>query len=134
MEFRSIFLYVVISSAFFGVALVLAPSQTGAFYGAPMGDAWPVLLGRYFGATLLMYGAAVWGLRGLSDPGAEKSASAGRRGSPVGLEPIRSLGVSADRHAAARQVAVAPDVVHPAYRRPVLLPAQAGHREGRFFA
>ena len=77
MEFRSIALYVVISSAFFGVALVLAPSQTGAFYGMPMGDAWHVLLGRYFGATLLMYGAAVWGLRGLSDPVAEKNAASG---------------------------------------------------------
>ena len=76
MDFKAIALYVAIASWLFGAALVGAPAQTGAFYGAPAGDAWHTLLGRYFGSTLLMYGAAVWGLRGLSEGAAQQAAAA----------------------------------------------------------
>lgn len=76
MDFKAIALYAAIASWLFGLALVGAPVQTGAFYGAPAGDAGHTLLGRYFGSALLMYGAAVWGLRGVSEGTAQQAAAA----------------------------------------------------------
>jgi hypothetical protein len=75
MDFRSLAALAAIAALLFGLALLVAPAQTSAIYGATAADPWHVLSGRYFGAALLMYAAAAWGLRALTEPDAQRRAA-----------------------------------------------------------
>lgn len=77
MDFRTIATLASVLSIPFGLAFVLAPSATGALYGAAPSDPFTSLMGRYFGSEVLMYAAAVWALRELHDPAAQRRAAAG---------------------------------------------------------
>ena len=75
MDFRSLAALSAITALIFGLGLVIAPAQTAAIYGAAAADPWHVLSGRYFGAALLMYAAALWGMRALTEPDAQRRAA-----------------------------------------------------------
>ena len=74
------------ASAPFGVAFLLAPLLVGSVYGAMPADAFTSSLGRYFGSELLLFSAALWALREVRDPAAQRKAAVGIAfGSIVGL-------------------------------------------------
>lgn len=60
----------------FGLAFVLVPTPVAALYGVHTADPGAVLMTRYFGATMLMYAAALWAARDLRDPAAQRRAAA----------------------------------------------------------
>lgn len=72
MDFRSLATLAAIAALIFGFGLLVSPAQTAAIYGAGASDAWHLLTARYFGSALLMYGAALWGLRALTDTDAQR--------------------------------------------------------------
>lgn len=65
MEFRTVCTAAALLSLPFGLAFVFAPAAAVAVYTAAPGEPATLLVGRYFGSEVLMYAAAVWGLRGL---------------------------------------------------------------------
>jgi hypothetical protein len=65
MEFRHVCTAAALLSLPYGLGFVFAPLATGGVYSIVPSDPATVLVGRYFGAEILMYAAAVWGLRGL---------------------------------------------------------------------
>ena len=75
MDFRSLAALAAFTSLIFAFGLVAVPAQTAAIYGAPAPDPWHMLTGRYFGSALLMYAAALWGLRVLKEPEAQRQAA-----------------------------------------------------------
>jgi hypothetical protein len=75
MDFRSLATLAAIAALIFGLGLLVSPAQTAAIYGAGASDAWHLLSARYFGSALLMYGAALWGLRELTEPDAQRRAA-----------------------------------------------------------
>lgn len=72
MDFRSLAALAAIAALLFGIGLVVVPAQTAAVYGATESDPWHVLSGRCFGTALLMFAAALWGLRDLTQPDAQR--------------------------------------------------------------
>ena len=75
MDFRSLATLAAIAALIFGFGLLVSPAQTAAIYGAGSSDVWHLLTARYFGSGLLMYGAALWALRALTDPEAQRRAA-----------------------------------------------------------
>jgi hypothetical protein len=65
MEFRPVCTAAAALSLPFGLGFVFAPGATAALYTAVPDDPATLMVGRYFGSEMLMYAAAVWGLRGL---------------------------------------------------------------------
>jgi hypothetical protein len=65
MEFRHVCTAAALLSLPYGLGFVFAPAATAAVYTAAPGDPATLLVGRYFGAEILMYAAALWGLRSL---------------------------------------------------------------------
>jgi hypothetical protein len=75
MEFRTVCSAAALLSLPFGLGFVFAPAATAAIYTAAPGDPATLLVGRYFGSEMLMYAAAVWGLRGLRTPPEQRVAA-----------------------------------------------------------
>ncbi len=76
MTFRTLATLAALLSLPFGAAFVLAPGPSGLLYGVTLADPASLLVGRYFGAEILMYAAATWGLRVLGDRRAQRRAAA----------------------------------------------------------
>lgn len=75
MDFRTTCTAASLISLPFGVAFLFAPGPAAALYGAVGSDPAFQTLGRYFGAEVLMYAAALWGLRALLEPVARRGAA-----------------------------------------------------------
>lgn len=89
MEFRHVCTAAALLSLPFGVGLVFAPAATAGLYAVVPGDPATLLLGRYYGAEMLMYAAAVWGLRGLRALPEQRTAAAA-----LALATLFGLGVT----------------------------------------
>ncbi len=76
MGFRHVCTAAALPSLPFGVDLVFAPAATAGLYAVVPGDPATLLLGGYYGAEMLMYAAAVWGLRGLRALPEQRTAAA----------------------------------------------------------
>lgn len=75
MDFRLVATLASLLSAAFGIGFLLAPTASAAMHGITLVDPGHLLVGRYFGAELLIYAAATWALRGLADPAAQRSGA-----------------------------------------------------------
>lgn len=59
----------------YGLMFLLAPAEAGALYGHTATDAYTLFMARLFGVQLLFFAAALWGLRALIDPAAQRSVA-----------------------------------------------------------
>jgi hypothetical protein len=89
MNYKAICTWASALSLPFGLAFPLAPGATLGVYGITSVDAPMALLGRFYGAEILMYAAATFGLRGLMPGDAQGTAA---RALAVGTST--ALGVS----------------------------------------
>ena len=89
MEFRHVCAAAALLSLPYGLGFVFAPAATAAVYTAAPSDASTLLVGRYFGAEILMYAAAVWGLRGLRTLPEQRTAAGA-----LALATLFGLGVT----------------------------------------
>jgi hypothetical protein len=93
MDFKTVATLGALLSGLFGVGFVLAPAVSQAFYGATNTDPFTLLLGRYFGTEMLLFCAALWALREVSDARVQRRAALGiSLGSVCGLL-VTSLGL-----------------------------------------
>jgi hypothetical protein len=76
MNFRLVATLACLLSLPYGLALLAEPTATLHLFGAGAVDRHLAQLARYFGSELLMYAAAVWGLRTMP-AGPARSATAG---------------------------------------------------------
>ena len=72
MELKSFLILATIVAAFFGVALLVVPSQLLAIYGVALTPASEVI-GRIAGSTILAFAVVFWGIRNQSGADALKA-------------------------------------------------------------
>lgn len=65
MEFRTVATVGALATLPYGLMFALAPAEVGAAYGHAASDAYTLFMSRLFGVQLLLFCAALWGLRGL---------------------------------------------------------------------
>ncbi len=93
MDFKTVATLGTALSACFGLGFIVAPAASQALYGATGTDLFTLLLGRYFGSEMLLFAAALWALRSVSDPHVQRQAAMGiAAGSLCGLL-VTSLGL-----------------------------------------
>lgn len=75
MHFQRICWAAAMLSWLFGLGFVLTPDESIGLYGVRLVDPGSVVLARYFGATLVLYGSAAFGLTVLQDGGSQRRAA-----------------------------------------------------------
>jgi hypothetical protein len=75
MNFKTLSTLAAVLSAPFGVGFLVAPGFAASMYGVVPDDAFTLLVIRNFGSGWMMFAAATWGLRALTDPVAQRAAA-----------------------------------------------------------
>jgi hypothetical protein len=89
MNFKIISTLAAMLSAPFGLGFLFAPGLSASMYGMVPDDAFTLLIIRYFGSGWMMFAAAAWGLRTLTDPVEQRAAA-----SVIALGTLTGLAVT----------------------------------------
>ncbi|MDP3521297.1 MAG: hypothetical protein Q8S02_11815 [Hydrogenophaga sp.] len=75
MDFRTVATLGALVTLPFGLMFLATPAQAAALYGHVASEAYTLFMGRLFGVQLLLFGGALWALRGAREANVQRTAA-----------------------------------------------------------